>query len=290
MALTGDPAGSPALTRWSIGESLVLGDAGVGGQNGVLVLQDATVAVGSVGTPGSVLLQPRGFVLAIGRARARTSSRRRAASSRTTARSRARSRSTGATTPTRRASSCARWRAPVAAQRSSPRARPQACSWLSCPRARPKPRTFFEGPIAFTGDAELGGTLVLAFRNGAAPRQGDAIRVLDVGGGVVGDFDGVVTQGLAPGASFDASVTGGALSLVSSTDTTALPAVSLKAKPKLKETKKGGAKVKVLRSGDRSAALLVAYAVGGTAESGADFEPLAGRSRSRRARSLRRSS
>jgi hypothetical protein len=100
--------------------------------------------------------------------------------------------------------------------------------------------------------------------------------VLEVAGDVIGDFAEVAAEGLAPGATFDATVAGGALTLVSLTDTTALPVVTLKAKAKVKETKRGGTKIKVLRGGDRSTALAVGYKVGGTAQSGADFEALSG--------------
>ena len=68
---------------------------------------------------------------------------------------------------------------------------------------------------------------------------------------------------------------GGKLTLTSTTDAVALPAVSVKAKPKLKETAKQG-KIKLKRTGDTSAPLVVSYTVGGTAQSGVDYEALPG--------------
>jgi hypothetical protein len=52
--------------------------------------------------------------------------------------------------------------------------------------------------------------------------------------------------------------------------------VSVKAKAKLRETAKKGGKIKLKRTGDTSAPLLVAYTVGGTAQAGVDYEALPG--------------
>jgi hypothetical protein len=126
------------------------------------------------------------------------------------------------------------------------------------------------------GDATLDGTLVLHFRNGFAPARGEPIRVLDVAGGVTGDFAQIVVQGLAPGAQFDGAFSGGVYTVAATTPTEALRPFTLKAKTKLKETKRKGAKVKVGRTGDRSQPLLVHYAVAGSAENGIDYELLEG--------------
>ena len=52
--------------------------------------------------------------------------------------------------------------------------------------------------------------------------------------------------------------------------------MSVKAKAKLKETAKRGGKIKLKRTGDTSAPLVVSYTVGGTAQSGIDYEALPG--------------
>jgi hypothetical protein len=133
-----------------------------------------------------------------------------------------------------------------------------------------------ETPLSVIGDAALDGTLVLQFRNGFAPAQGELLQVLEVGGNATGDFAQIVVQGLAPGAEFDGGFEDGAYTVAALTDTQALPLVALKAKNKLKESKKGGAKLKVLRSGDRSQPLAVDYALGGSAVHGIDYRLLEG--------------
>lgn len=133
-----------------------------------------------------------------------------------------------------------------------------------------------ETPLRVTGDASLDGTLVLQFRNGFAPGQGQPFEVLDVGGTVSGDFAQIVVQGLAPGAIFEGALQDGIYTVAATTPTEGLPPLTLKAKTKLKETKKKGTKLKIGRTGDRSQPLVVSYAVGGTAENGFDYAPLAG--------------
>jgi hypothetical protein len=133
------------------------------------------------------------------------------------------------------------------------------------------------GPLVVTGDAALDGRVTLQFGNGVAPRAGESFAVLDVAGEVTGGFAEVAIQGLVPGSfAFDASQVGGKLALTSTLDAVALPAVSVKAKAKLKETAKKGGKIKLRRTGDTSAPLLVAYTVGGTAQPGVDYEALPG--------------
>ncbi|HVH04585.1 MAG TPA: hypothetical protein VNE71_01140, partial [Myxococcota bacterium] len=153
-----------------------------------------------------------------------------------------------------------------------------ATSFARSVRAAPPPPPPLGGVLEFAGDGELAGNLVLQFRNGFAPRAGDAIEVVQAGGALTGAFTNVEVRGLAPGAQFDTSAAGGALQLVALNDTVALPSVSLVAKPIVKEKKKarGGAKVKLVREGDTSAALLVAYTVGGTAQNGIDYVTLTG--------------
>ena len=128
------------------------------------------------------------------------------------------------------------------------------------------------------GDATLAGTLVLQFLNGFAPDLGDAFDVLEVSGAVTGAFANVQVRGLAPGADFAEDLVDGKLTLTSLSDAEALPTVSVKSKPVLKETAKfkKGLKLKFLRKGDTSQALQVAYIVGGTARNGFDYERISG--------------
>lgn len=142
-------------------------------------------------------------------------------------------------------------------------------------RKKKAPPSF--GPIVVTGDAFLDGAVTLQFGNGVAPRMGESFEVLDVRGTLTGSFAEVVIQGLVPGSfAFEPSLVGGKLALVSLTDAEALPAVSVKAKRKLKETAKRGAKIKLKRRGDASQPLVVGYRLRGTAQSGIDYEALPG--------------
>jgi T5SS/PEP-CTERM-associated repeat protein len=145
-------------------------------------------------------------------------------------------------------------------------------------RARPVPPPAPpSGPFVVDGDATLGGTLVLQFRNGFAPRTGDAFELLDVSGTVSGAFADVSVRGLAPGADFAQDVVDGKLTLTSLTDAESLPVVSVKAKPALVEGKpKKGLKMKLSRKGDTAQALAVRYVLRGTARNGLDYEELPG--------------
>jgi hypothetical protein len=153
-----------------------------------------------------------------------------------------------------------------------------ASAFARAVRARPAPPPPPPaGPFVVTGDATLAGNLVLRFLNGFAPSLGDGFPVIDVQGTKTGDFANVVVQGLVPGSfGFDPTVQDGLLTLTSTTDAVALPAVSLRGKPKLKEKKKSGLKLTVARQGDTSAALVVSYRVGGTATNGVDYDLLPG--------------
>lgn len=141
-------------------------------------------------------------------------------------------------------------------------------------RRRPEPPPPFPGPFVVNGDATLAGRFVLQFMNGFAPRAGDAFELLQVSGTVTGSFDDVAVRGLAPGFEFAADPLGGRLVLTALSDGVALPSVSLKAKPRLKEKKKKGAKLKLSRAGDTSQALAVRYLIRGSARNGIDYELL----------------
>jgi hypothetical protein len=54
------------------------------------------------------------------------------------------------------------------------------------------------------------------------------------------------------------------------------PTVDLRAKPRLREGKRRGSRIKVTRSGDTSFPMFVGYTVGGTAANGVDYAPLLG--------------
>jgi T5SS/PEP-CTERM-associated repeat protein len=154
---------------------------------------------------------------------------------------------------------------------------PMAATGFPRRALRKKPALPVAGPMVVTGDATLAGRVELQFGNGVAPRTGEAFEVLDVGGQVTGAFAEVAIQGLVPGSfDFEPSLAGGKLALTSLTDAVALPSVSVKAKARLKETAKKGGKIKLKRTGDTSAPLVVAYTVGGTAQPGVDYEALPG--------------
>jgi T5SS/PEP-CTERM-associated repeat protein len=168
---------------------------------------------------------------------------------------------------------------PAATLAPAPQLNPLAASRFARALRRPAPPPAPPpGPFVVDGDAELDGLLVLQFLNGFAPRAGDSFDLLDVSGSVTGSFADVLVRGLAPGTAPAEDFVAGKLSLTFPEARVALPTVSFKAKPtlKLKETKKKGRKVKVVRRGDTSAPLLVAYTIDGTAQNGIDYEPLAG--------------
>jgi hypothetical protein len=145
-------------------------------------------------------------------------------------------------------------------------------------RARPSPPPPPPpGPFVVTGDATLGGRLVLQFLDGFAPSQDDVFELLDVSGNVTGSFADVEVRGLAPGAEFAQDLVGGRLTLTSLNDAESLPVVSVKAKTSLREGKpKKGLKLKLSRQGDTSQALSVRYVLRGTAQNGFDYEQLPG--------------
>jgi T5SS/PEP-CTERM-associated repeat protein len=253
------------LTRWQISRSLAIGGAAAPAL-GTLVIRDATVDVGTPSTAGSVLVRPGGAIVGGGaqsvlRIHGGLLTNDGAIFGPLTVDGRYDAASTGILVSA------------LAAPPASPRtlaARSPAGAIAAVGAPRRKPPLPAQGPIAFTGDAELGGTLVLQFGNGFAPRQGDAFALIEAGEDVIGDFADVVIRGLAPGAEFEETVRDGALTLTSLTDTIALPAVSLAAKPKLKEkSRKGAATFK--RTGDVAEPLTVAFRVGGTAARGVDY-------------------
>jgi hypothetical protein len=68
--------------------------------------------------------------------------------------------------------------------------------------------------LAVTGDASLGGELVLNFIDGFSPRQGDSFEFLNVDGVVGGMFSAIEVRNLEPGFEFDISSDGGGLTMV----------------------------------------------------------------------------
>ena len=77
--------------------------------------------------------------------------------------------------------------------------------------------------LAVTGNATLGGTLLLEFIDGFAPRQGDVFEFLDVGGALSGAFDSVEVRNLLPGFQFDVRSDGGGLTMVALNDGVFVP-------------------------------------------------------------------
>jgi T5SS/PEP-CTERM-associated repeat protein len=57
--------------------------------------------------------------------------------------------------------------------------------------------------LAVTGSATVGGTLLLEFIDGFAPRQGDEFKFLDIGGAMSGEFANIDVRGLRPGFQFN---------------------------------------------------------------------------------------
>jgi T5SS/PEP-CTERM-associated repeat protein len=131
--------------------------------------------------------------------------------------------------------------------------------------------------LVVAGTATLDGTLVLQFENGFAPHTGDAFELFHADGGTTGAFASVTTRGLAPGAQFDVDASGGTVKVTSTTDAVALPTVSIKpAAKRAKEKSKKPIVLTFVRSGDRSQALTVPYAISGSAENGIDCATLTG--------------
>ena len=271
VRLLGGAIGTPDLTSWQVSESL-----NIGGPSrpvtGTVLIRDALLSVGTPSTPGSVFVDAGGAIVASGRT-SRLAVRGGLVTNDglivgpLTIDGRYDPASTGAIVST----IAGRPPSPLRLVERSP-----AGAIAALGAARKKPPAPVQGPVTFTGDAELGGTLVLQFVNGFAPAQGSTFEVVEAAGDVIGQFAEVVVQGLAPGALFEGSVQNGVLALTSLTDAVALPAVSLKAKVKLKESKKKGGTVTFKRTGDTSQALVVEYQVGGTATNGIDYQQLAG--------------
>lgn len=69
------------------------------------------------------------------------------------------------------------------------------------------------GSLAVDGAAVLDGVLVLDFRNGYAPTQGDTFTFLTATGALTGSFDSVAITGLMPGFEYDLKIVNGQLVL-----------------------------------------------------------------------------
>jgi T5SS/PEP-CTERM-associated repeat protein len=252
-----------ALTRWQISRSLTIG-APDGPTLGTLLIRDATVDVGTPTTAGSVLVQPGGAILGRG-ALAQLSVADGAITNHglivgpIVLDARYDADSTGQL--------FSAFAAAPAPQPLAARSPAGTIAALGAPRRRPPLPA--QGPIVFTGEAALGGTLVLRFLNGFAPRAGDAFALVEAAG-VTGDFDEVVVEGLAPGAAFEQTLEGGTVVLTATADTAPLPVVTLKAKARLKEKTKRAA-VTFRRTGDVSQPLAVSLRFGGSARAGLDY-------------------
>lgn len=78
------------------------------------------------------------------------------------------------------------------------------------------------GSLSIDGAAVLDGVLVLDFRNGYAPKQGDAFTFLTATGAVTGSFDSVEIRGLLPGFEYELTIVDGQLVLEALNDGVAL--------------------------------------------------------------------
>lgn len=77
--------------------------------------------------------------------------------------------------------------------------------------------------LTVTGDLRLGGTLELNFIDGYAPKPDDIFAFLNVGGSIVGDFDRVLMNNLAPELDYDLAWDDGALRLRALGDVAPVP-------------------------------------------------------------------
>ena len=77
--------------------------------------------------------------------------------------------------------------------------------------------------LVVTGNATLGGDLLLEFIDGFAPRQGDEFKFLDVGGALSGAFASVAIRNLAPDFQFDLRPDANGLTMVALNDGVFVP-------------------------------------------------------------------
>ncbi len=77
--------------------------------------------------------------------------------------------------------------------------------------------------LAVTGDATIGGELLLEFIDGFAPRQGDMFKFLDVDGALGGAFDEIEVRNLMSGFQFDLRSDGDGLTMVALNDGVFIP-------------------------------------------------------------------
>jgi T5SS/PEP-CTERM-associated repeat protein len=266
VTLLGDPqtADPETKTRWNIGTSLQVGIDGFSIPTGTISIADAAINVGSPSAAGQVTIRQSGVV--IGRGQRINLIRTNGGTIRNDGQIFGPVTLDGSYDP---ASTGA-----IVSQNAAPTPPPPAP--LSPAEARAvKVPPLPQGALVVTGDADFTGTtLVLQFLNGFAPHQGDVLPVVQVGGQVAHGFAAVQVLGLAPGATFDVDAASGTATALN--DTVALPAVTISAKATLKESEKKGLKVKLTRTGPKTAPLTVHYRVRGSARSGIDFGALPG--------------
>lgn len=274
----GGPSGSEQETSWNINGSLVLGEPEPTTSIAHLRIQNAAVVVdSSPPAPATVLIQPSGSVFGLGTANVLGVLRAGGVITNhgtifgpITIDGAYDSASTGQIVQQVAG-------APPSPQLLAARSPAGAIESLGGARRRPEPPALAQGPVVFTGDVELAGTLVLQFLNGFAPAAGQTFELVEAGGVVTGAFDDVVVRGLAPGAEFEQTFVDGVLALTSLSDAESLPVVSVKAKTTAREGKpKKGLKLELSRQGDTSQALAVRYLLRGTARNGFDYQELPG--------------
>jgi hypothetical protein len=261
--IVGDPVPGVERTRWQIGHALEVGGATLEEGFGFLEIGDGVVSVGTPSTAGSAWIRPGGAVLGSGPKR--NVLRVVGGPIRNDGLIEGPLVLDGSYDPASTGQILASF-----AQPPAPALAPLAAQ--AAADAAPA-----VGPVVITGDAALGGTvLVLRFRNGFAPVQGQAFDVIQVGGTLLSGFADVEVQGLAPGSAFQESLAGGVLTLTSLTDAVPLPTVGLEAESELLGENQQGVAVRFSRAGDSSDDLTVRYAIRGTARNGIDYQPLPG--------------
>jgi hypothetical protein len=274
----GGPSGSGQETRWDIRGSLVLSDPEPSTSLAHLLIENAAVVVDAIPpNPATVLIQPLGSVIGLGTTHVLgvlgaggVITNHGSIFGPLTIDGAYDPASTGQIVQQIAG-------APPSPQLLAARSPAGAIESLGGARRRPAPPPLARGPVVFTGDVELAGTLVLQFLDGFAPAAGQTFELVEAGGAVSGAFGDVVVRGLAPGAEFEQTLVDGVLALTSLTDAESLPVVSVKAKTAAREGKpKKGLKVKFTRAGDTSQPLAVQYVLRGTAQNGFDYQELPG--------------
>jgi len=257
--------GDEGNTTWQIGNSLTIGGASSNG-NGLVIVGNSTIDVGSASSPGSVTVNRFGTLT--GNAGNLNKVLTHSGTVTNNGRIEGPMELDGNYDP----SSTGTLDSTISGLHKVPASSSSETVIKQSIKTPPLPP---QGPIVITGNADLTNTtLELSFVNGFAPKQGAAFQVVQVSGTASGNFANVKIDGLAPGASFSVDPVSGMATALN--DTAALPVVTLKGPTKLKESSKGGAKLIFSRKGATTNQITVNYRVGGTAQNGIDYGTLPG--------------